>query len=403
MTFLRVLFFAFTRSSLGHITRSTTAAARFAREGHTVAVACHEESREIPERAGLTWYPIREIGPAPAWRGMDDPAQLREFTRQRLAGPDYVSQSLEDELQLIDEYRPDVVISDMRNTAGVAASMRGVPSYSIHNLRLFRHPMHVMLPEILATLSSLGVHDQHARRVLGNAVLIPDLSILDDLPSVPPDTAALICSLTREIHHVGPLLPPEVTASAGPAATPRDNRLLHVTLGGSGAGDHEIRRIVEAVGSLDLHVVITLGISAGPDTVRSAERELAALAPRATVTVSGFRHDALDVTRAADAVVTHGGHGSMMEALAVGSPPVFLPHSTEQRLNAARVQELGLGTVLAPDDDPVVVRDKILSAVKLKNSPQLTRFGQSLVAADGAGRMVAYVTGSHAIERTVAG
>lgn len=418
MTSLRVLMFAFTRSSLGHITRSTTAAARFAREGHTVAVACHEESRGIPERAGLTWCPVREIGPAPAWRGMDDPARLRAFIRDRLASPGYVSECLEDELRLIDEYRPDLVISDMRNTAGVAAAMRGVPSYSIHNLRLFRHPMHVMLPEILATLSSLGVHDRHARRVLGNAVLVPDLPILDDLPGLPPDTAALICSLTREIRHVGPLLPPGVTASARPAsahtapahtaparpgAPARRSGLLHVTLGGSGAGDHEIRRIVEAVGDLDLHVEITLGITATPGTVRAAERDLAALARRAAVSVSGFRHDAVDVTRAADAVVTHGGHGSIMEALAVGTPPVFLPHSTEQRLNAARVEELGLGTVLAPGDDPAAVREKILMAVKLKDSAQLARFGRSLVAADGAGQLVAYVTGSHAAERAVAG
>ncbi|GAA0411908.1 glycosyltransferase [Microbispora corallina] len=406
MTALRVIFFAFSRSSLGHIVRSTTAAARFAREGHTVTVACHEECRGIPERAGVAWYPVRELGPAPAWRGMDDPERLREFSRGRLASPAYIAECLEDELRLIDGRRPDVVISDMRNTAGVAAAMRGVPSYSIHNLRLFRHPMHVVLPEIIATLSSLGVPDRHARRVLGDAVLVPDLAVLDDLAGVPPETAALICSLTREIRHVGPLLPPGTPETAKTPRAPvpaTQDGFLHVTLGGSGAGNHEIRRVVDAVGDLDLRVQITLGVAATPEVVRSTQRELAALARRATVRVTGFRPDAVDVTRAADAVVTHGGHGSITEGLAAGTPLVFLPHSPEQRLNAARVEELGLGVVLAPGDDAVVVRDKILAAVKLKGGAQTARFREALVSADGAGQMVSYVTGSLAVERAVSG
>ncbi len=433
---LRVLFVVFTRSSLGHIVRSTTAAARFAAEGHDVAVACHEEARDIPAKAGLTWLPIDEIGPAPAWRGMNDPERLREFIRGRLASPAYVEASLADELRVIDEFRPDVVLSDMRNTAGVAAAMRGLPSYSIHNLKLFRHPMHVILPEVLATLSSLGVADVYARRVLGDAMLVPDIALLDDLSVLPAETAALICSLTSEIRHVGPLIPPELAASAGrprdpgdpaarpsgpdgpggPAARPsgpggpgdsgdepgRRRPLVHVTLGGSGAGDHEIRRVAQAVADLDVHLAVTLGAAATPEQVAEAQRALDAVVRTATVTVTGFRHDAVELTRAADAAVLHGGHASMIEGLVLGTPLVFLPHSTEQRLNARRVEELGLGAVLTPDDDETAVRAKIERALGLKGRPALTRFAEALVAADGAGRIVEYVTRSWRLARAVA-
>ncbi|WP_035700782.1 glycosyltransferase family protein, partial [Glycomyces tenuis] len=204
---MRALFVAFSRSSLGHITRMRTAAERFAQAGHEVAVAAHAEVRDLVAKAGLPWIGIDEIGPAPAWRGMDDVAQLRAFARTRLASPEYVADSLRDELRAIDDFGPDVVVSDMRNTASVAASMRDLPSFTCHNLRLFRHPMHAVLPEILATLRQLGVGSFHARKALGDVLLVPDLPLLDPLSDIPAETAGLVSGLVSEIRHIGPLAP----------------------------------------------------------------------------------------------------------------------------------------------------------------------------------------------------
>lgn len=405
---LRVLIIAFSRSSLGHIVRSTTAAARFAAAGHEVAVACHEEVRHIPEKAGLAWLPVDEIGPAPAWRGMDDPEQLRAFVRTRLASPEYVSASLADELRVIDGFRPDVVIADMRNTAGVAASMRGVLAFTLHNLRLFQHPMHVVLPEVLVTLDQLGVDPVHARNVLGSAVLVPDIAAIDGLSEVPPETAALICSLTEEVRHVGPLLSPELLSIAGRKAMPAedgtDSRTrLHITLGGSGVGDEGIRRIVEAVAGLGLAIEVTLGADALQDRVAALEAELAGIAGPSTVAVTGFRHDVVEAVAAADAAVVHGGHGSMVEGLVCATPLVFLPHSAEQRHNARKVQDLGLGVVLGPGDDAAAVREKVVRALGLNATPGPRRFASALVAADGAGHLVDHVTRTWAVRAAVAG
>jgi UDP:flavonoid glycosyltransferase YjiC (YdhE family) len=404
---LRVLFVAFSRSSLGHIVRSTTAAARFAAAGHEVAVACHEEVRHIPEKAGLAWLPIGEIGPAPAWRGMDDPEQLRAFVRTRLASPEYVSASLEDELRVIDLFRPDVVIADMRNTAGVAAAMAGVTAFTIHNLRLFQHPMHVVLPEVLVTLGQLGVNEAQARNVLGSAVLVPDIAEIDGLSGIPRDTAALICSLAEEIRHIGPLLSPEllsIASRSGTVASGDDGRrLLHITLGGSGVGDQQIRRIVEAVAGLGLAIEVTLGAEALQDQVTALGTGLSAIAGDSVVTVTGFRHDVVQRVAAADAAVVHGGHGSMIEGLVCATPLVFLPASAEQRHNAGKVAELGLGVVLAPDDGATAIRAKVVKALSLNQTPGPRRFARALVAADGAGHLVDYVTRSRAIRAAVAG
>ena len=49
-----------------------------------------------------------------------------------------------------------------------------------------------------------------------------------------------------------------------------------------------------------------------------------------------------------DAVVSHGGSGTMVDALAAGVPQVVLPIGADQPLNAARCEALGAGIVLDP-------------------------------------------------------
>lgn len=382
---LRVLFVAFSRSSLGHVTRMRTAARRFADAGHDVAVASHVEVRHLIERAGLTWIGVDEIGPAPTWRGMDDVEQLRAFVRTRLASPGYVETCLHDELRAIDEFRPDAVVSDMRNTASVAASLRGLPSFTCHNLRLFRHPMHVVLPEVLAVLDQIGVEPAHARKVLGDAVLVPDLALLDPLSEVPAGTAALMTGLTREIRHIGPLAPSELLHR--PVREEREP-MLNITLGGSGAGDADLLRVVSAARGLGVRLTVTLGLD-GPAAEDLAVRVREA-AGAAEVDVTGFRHDAVDVMARATAAVVHGGHSSLMEGLLCATPMVFVPHSGEQRGNAGRVAALGLGRVVSSDDESAVV-DAVRWALQEADRSAHTSFASAMRSADGATAMLEVV------------
>lgn len=62
-----------------------------------------------------------------------------------------------------------------------------------------------------------------------------------------------------------------------------------------------------------------------------------------------------------DLVVSHGGSGSLMAALAHGLPSVLLPLGADQPHNARRAEELGLASVLDAAD---VTPDDIASAVR---------------------------------------
>lgn len=383
---VKVLFVAYSRSSLGHVVRCATAAELLVAAGHDTVVACHESVRGVVESRGIGWRPVREIEPAPSWTGIRDREVLRGFVRGRLAGPEYVSMCLEDELALIDDYRPDVVVADMRNTATVAASLRGVPACSLHNLRLFQNPMHVILPELLVTLAEVGVGEEHARAVLGDTMLVPDLPLLDPLTEVPAETMALVASLLPEIRHVGPIVAADTLRVA---ATPRTelpqrrgrDRLVSVLLGGGAWFDTVLDDLLAALPT-DVQAEIVLA--------REPEGEVTRAYPE-RVRVTGFRRDAVDLMRASDAAVVHGGHGTLGDGLIVGTPMVCVPETTEQERNGRRVAELGVAEVLPADalsDRLGVAVEAALSAERQEASE---RFAERLRGAALAGDLVAAV------------
>jgi UDP:flavonoid glycosyltransferase YjiC (YdhE family) len=62
-----------------------------------------------------------------------------------------------------------------------------------------------------------------------------------------------------------------------------------------------------------------------------------------------------DVLEYAALVVTHGGHGTVMKALAAGVPMVLLPHGRDQGDNAVRVTARGAGVSLKRSAQPAAI------------------------------------------------
>lgn len=333
---MRVLAFAFTRSSFGHVRRMAAAAEALTARGHEVVIASHGVGRDAAVRSGAEWHEIREIAPDLRWRDVTSPDAFRAFVRARQASRSYVEESLDDELAAIDTIRPDVVIADMRNTAGVAAAMRGIPAITCHNIRLFAHPLHMVLPELLNTLGELGI-DGAMRRVLGDVLAIPSIGSLDPWDELPVDVAAMVTGLVREVRHVGPMfMRAEREALLGPRL-PRRKRVV-VTLGGSGAGADDIRHFLDATAELAIETSVVVGPTA---PAWSAE----ALGRWPNTQFTDFTDGVIGQLLDASLVVTHGGHGSLLETIAAGAPALFYAHAPEQAGNARRAAELRLGAL----------------------------------------------------------
>ncbi|HWM00989.1 MAG TPA: nucleotide disphospho-sugar-binding domain-containing protein, partial [Actinophytocola sp.] len=79
----------------------------------------------------------------------------------------------------------------------------------------------------------------------------------------------------------------------------------------------------------------------------------------ANVAAASFVPQALVLPRAS-AVVSHTGSGTMLGALASGLPQVCLPRGADQFANAERVQSIGAGVRLLPDE---ITPDSLRAAV----------------------------------------
>jgi UDP:flavonoid glycosyltransferase YjiC (YdhE family) len=75
-------------------------------------------------------------------------------------------------------------------------------------------------------------------------------------------------------------------------------------------------------------------------------------------------HDAL--IPGCDLVVTHGGLGTTLRALAHGRPLLVLPLGRDQHFNAGRVEALHAGLKRPADSSPATIADAI---VRLRTEP----------------------------------
>ena len=116
--------------------------------------------------------------------------------------------------------------------------------------------------------------------------------------------------------------------------------LVYVTLGTVFNDPGLARSVLDALQDLPISIAITTGPGTDPSI----------LGPRpANVAAAPFVPQAL-VMPLASAVVSHTGSGTMLGALASGLPQVCLPRGADQFANADRVQSVGAGIRLLPDE-----------------------------------------------------
>jgi MGT family glycosyltransferase len=96
-----------------------------------------------------------------------------------------------------------------------------------------------------------------------------------------------------------------------------------------------LQRVVDALRTLQVRGLVTTGPAFDAEALQPA--------PNVTVVPSAPHRRVL---QHAALVITHGGHGTVMKALAAGVPMVILPHGRDQADTATRVTERGAGITL---------------------------------------------------------
>ena len=152
------------------------------------------------------------------------------------------------------------------------------------------------------------------------------------------------------VRYVGPVLE-EAGPDAGwrPPGVDDGRPLVVVGLGTTPMDEGPVlQRLLSALGDAPVRVLATLGAHLDP----------ADLAVPANAHLSGHvRHAA--VLPWASAVVSHGGLGTVLAALAHGLPQVCVPLGREQPLNAAAVERVAAGCTIDPAAGPSEIRGAV--------------------------------------------
>jgi UDP:flavonoid glycosyltransferase YjiC (YdhE family) len=319
---VRVLFS--TTGHSGHLLPLVPLARACAGAGHDVVVVTHGPRAANVERLGL---PVRAVAVAPdeAWAPlMERIPRLRQSEGDALIISEGFARigaggALPGVLAAVDDLAPDVVVHEgYEFAAPIAAELRGRP--------LARMALGLASTEAwVAALAAPAVGD--LRREAGLAPDAPGAPLLSLLPAVFDDGPA-----TQRFR---------ASAPAGGAADDGGPPLVYVTLG-SVTGSLPFypdlhRRLLAALADLPVRVLLTLGRDADP----------AALGPAPANARVETWVDQDEVLGHAAAVVSHGGHGTTLGALAHGVPQAVLPlFAGDQWRTARRVGELGAGLVL---------------------------------------------------------
>ncbi|HJR26047.1 MAG TPA: glycosyltransferase [Acidimicrobiales bacterium] len=318
----------------GNLVSTLGIARRLVDEGHDVRLLGHESIDARCGSHGWRFVPLRQLAEFDN-TAENDPGD--EITR--LSADLWCSPAVAEDVRAELEREPaDVILADcMLLGALCAGEAAGLPTVALFHspISLFRGGP---LVELLAPALPI-VHEM--RRDLG-------LPAVGSIAELHDRTALCLVATPREfdvevplpdhVRFVGPILdgPPLSTRVDDVEVDDDGEPVVVVSFSTSFQGQHTtLQRVADALAGLPVRAVVTTGPSVDPADILKGEN---------TQVVGFVPHERL--FPAASVIVTHAGLGTVMAALASGTPMVCLPMGRDQFFNAAMVERLGAGVVL---------------------------------------------------------
>jgi MGT family glycosyltransferase len=335
-----------------------------AQRGHLVHALASAATREAAEDAGFDVLDYR--------RTFDPDTQVAfEQQAARLMATAAGADVAFDVGDALAEVRPDLMIVDCMLPAGLAAGeAAGTPTAS-----LVHFPYGLARTQMLRGAGAWTTDRAQldlTRRTLGLPAVADDLAAWEspDLLLVTvPRWFDLTPGFPANVVHAGPL---GVMRPAQPdTLRRRPLALLSFSTTVMPGQTALVRRVCEAIAPGDVEAILTLGPAVSPAEIR---------VPKNVEAVSYADHDQLLPTCAA--VVTHGGLGTTLRALAHGKPLLLLPLGRDQDFNARRVVELGAGIRLPVEAPPPEIASALAAVIAQPRFTEAASRVAEMIAAD---------------------
>ena len=373
-------------TALGQTMRVIAVAKELQRKGHEVKILAGEQQIPILQSHHLDCIAMPSLPkfnfPFQALLGTDD-KQKEEAMIQMKKIMQIISEA---EQKIIGTEKPDVM---------VCGNLTGPSSAKTYNIPC---AMVVLQPHGLKTI------ELFTRRLPKKAenfemLKVVQLLIMEGTPELDGGVSAeykgeWAVAIKDKVRYTGPLLvekpeslPPREELKIRHAGN-KDRPLIYVTIGGGTPliGEDFLALVLDAFRIMpDVSVVIATGLALEPE-------QLSGYNPSDNVLIRGFV-PGLELIKASDVTVFHGGSSTLMTCLACGTPAVVVPSMAEQEDNGAVLAQNGAGIVLSKDGLTSTALaeavQKILSDRSFWNNAQkLKELGEKYGGAQAAASMV---------------
>ena len=357
---------------LGHAGRCIPIARRLEKDGAEILFSSYREGFRYVQQEGFQAVEAPDIGVQVKPDGSID-FRLTTVNPGPFLTVYTIMKQVDSEINYMQAFEPDVVVSDSRASSLVAAKFLGIPRLCILN------QFQVFIPRRSRFLKLARIADATTLTLVGrvwadvNKILVPDFP--------PPYTISnknlnIPKAYHKKLQFIGPILP--VHAGDLP-----DKKLLRKKLGldpskpvifAPISGPAKERAYFTGVlrqifGKFPdgYQIVMSLGYPNGSVVPVT----------NGNLIIHGWIPNRFDYLKACDVVVSRGGHGTLSQAICYGKPIILVPtpSHTEQFYNSQKAVELGVAEMINQED---LNRDSLLAAVtkvlekkKLQNSEQL--------------------------------
>ena len=360
-------------------------ARRLLERGHQVHVLGDPTLAERASALGCTFSPWTRaphrtsLDPAQDlfkdWELSNPLAMLRNARDRFMAGP--AADFARDTRETIATVRPNVLLTDVMLLGAVIAGQAARLPVAVLKPNIWMIPspgVPAVGPGFAPAKSVLGRTRDAAMRTVANRLFdrgLPALNAARDAYGLPRltsfwdqildvDRILVLTSPTFDFaaphvpahaRYVGPILDDPQWAQPWTPPWPDDDARPLVLVGfTSNYQEHgpQLRRVTEALSSLRVRAVVTLG-----QMLDDAE-----VTPTDNVAVTRSAPHSQILPRAA-LVISHCGHGTTLKSLAAGLPLVCIPMGRDQNDTAARVVHHGAGVRLRPNASTEAIRSAV--------------------------------------------
>jgi UDP:flavonoid glycosyltransferase YjiC (YdhE family) len=333
---VRILFAAW--PAYGHLLPMVPLIRAAQRGGHDVVVTSGADVTDVIDRLGVTAH-RSGVTLAESYARLPNDVVISELPVEEQA--DFAARQLfgaggrdraRDVLELLQTWRPDLVVHDMMELGSAAAAESAVIPHAVHGYG-------PMIPGAADFASAIG-------SAMADGGLVDPVAAVFDSPYLdicPPGLRGTGPMPWRAVMPLRPSageidreteLPPELASLPHPDT-------VYVTLGTiMNQAPDVFRSVIDGAARLPVNLLVTTGPGFDP--------ALLGPVPEAVVTAPFLPQAA--VLPLCRAVVSHAGAGTLLGALCHGLPQLCLPQSTDQPFNAAALLPTGAALALQPSE-----------------------------------------------------